>query len=180
MSVNVSVVTDTSTEITEATVESYKSNVVAHLQGDYDKHNSIKVHAVPYLEPETGFKVTDFTLRMALTDTNGNTQILAMPAIPTSDTFNPEGVPIILQQPIDIQVLEGQEASFAVTVASESAAFYQWYFSNLSTPSTTIAGASNASYVIPTTTVADAGTYNVIVTNSGGTVVSDLARLTLL
>ena len=180
MSVNVSVVTDTSVDITEAVVESYKSNVVSHIQGDFSRHNEIRVHAVPFEEPATGYTVTDFTMRIQVTDASGNEVILAVPAIPTTDTFNPDGLPIILQQPIDTQVFENSEAQFEVTVASDSPASYQWYFSDLDTASSLIPGATSASYIIPTTTVDDEGTYQVIVTNSGGTAVSDLARLTLL
>jgi hypothetical protein len=180
MSVNVSVITETSVDITEATVEGYKTNVLRHTEGDFGAHNSVVVHAEPYLEPVTGHKVSDLTLRMSLRDHNGNVLIVALPAVfvGLSPGFN--GPPIILQQPVSVQTGTGSQASFFVTAVSPTPINYQWYYSNVSTPSTPIAGATDSTYIINPTTLADYGTYQVILSNTSGTdTASNFVYLTL-
>jgi kumamolisin len=81
----------------------------------------------------------------------------------------------ISSQPNDQAVTLGQPAT--LTVAGSAAAgplTYQWYFNGVA-----IAGATGASYTIPTTTLADAGSYDVAVTGKAGTVVSMPASLKL-
>jgi hypothetical protein len=81
--------------------------------------------------------------------------------------------PVISTQPASVAVTAGQGAGFSV-VASGSGLSYQWKFNDA-----TIAGATSASYSIASTTSANAGSYTVTISNSGGSVTSSAAVLTV-
>jgi pectin methylesterase-like acyl-CoA thioesterase len=79
--------------------------------------------------------------------------------------------PTIGAQPADTTVTNGSAASLSV-VAQGEGLFYQWYKNG-----TLIPGADAASLNFAASRVADAGTYTVVVSNSGGNVTSAPARL---
>jgi alpha-tubulin suppressor-like RCC1 family protein len=81
--------------------------------------------------------------------------------------------PVITTQPANLAVTAGSSATFTV-VASGSSLTYQW-----AKGGTDIPGATNASYNIPATVLADAGSYTVTVSNPGGSVTSSAATLTV-
>ena len=81
---------------------------------------------------------------------------------------------VIQQQPQDLLVARGDPATFTV-VATGGNLRYQWYQGQ--NPSNAIPNATNASYTIPSTVLADAGSYSVVVTNSAGAVPSRVATL---
>ena len=82
--------------------------------------------------------------------------------------------PQITQPPTAISVVEGASATFAV-VASGSTVAYQWQRDGVDIPD-----ATSASYVVPVSTFADNGaSFAVVVTNTGGTVTSASAVLTV-
>ncbi len=68
-----------------------------------------------------------------------------------------------------MQTGTGSQANFFVTAASPTDIAYQWYYSNVSTPSTPIAGAEESTYVINPVTTASYGTYQVVLSNASGT-----------
>lgn len=83
--------------------------------------------------------------------------------------------PAITAQPASATVNQGATATFSVT-ATGSALTYQWQKNG-----TAIAGATTASYTTPATTGADNGaTFAVVVTNTGGSVTSSAATLTII
>lgn len=82
--------------------------------------------------------------------------------------------PTILTQPASTTVNAGSAATFTVA-ASSTGLSYQWRKGT-----TNIPNATGASYTINTTTLADAGSYNVVVTNSAGTATSNNASLAVL
>jgi pectin methylesterase-like acyl-CoA thioesterase len=79
--------------------------------------------------------------------------------------------PTITTQPSDTTVTNGSPASLSV-VASGEGLFYQWYKNGALIP-----GANAQSLNFNTAQVADAGSYHVVVSNSGGNVTSAPARL---
>ena len=81
--------------------------------------------------------------------------------------------PSITVQPSSVSVTEGESATLTVT-ASGSSLSYQW-----SKDGTAISGATSATYTISAATTSDAGSYTVAVTNSGGSVTSNAATLTV-
>ena len=81
--------------------------------------------------------------------------------------------PTITIQPTSITVNEGELAFFSVT-ATGTLLTYQWYFDGYP-----ISGATSYTYDIPSAQPSDDGSYYVIVTNSGGSVTSSTATLTL-
>ena len=82
--------------------------------------------------------------------------------------------PTITSQPSSLTVTAGQSAMFSVTATGTPAPTYQWQKN-----STNIAGATGSSYAISSTTTSDAGSYQVVVSNSAGTVTSNSASLTV-
>jgi fibronectin-binding autotransporter adhesin len=82
-----------------------------------------------------------------------------------TDTFTNE--PTITLPPSDVTVVQGNPAAFSVTAVGAPPLAYQWRSNNVA-----ILNATNASYSIAATQPADAGAYDVIVTNSYGAVTS--------
>jgi hypothetical protein len=86
--------------------------------------------------------------------------------------------PVITQQPLAIEVNEDAPATLSVTATGEGVT-YQW-FKGQGGGKTAVAGATSASYSIPSADVADAGYYSVELSNSTGTAVSAIAKLTVI
>ncbi len=79
----------------------------------------------------------------------------------------------ITQNPISQNVDYNQPVSFSVGASSLTSLGYQWLFNSNGIP-----GATNATFVIPNVAAANAGNYNVVVTNtSGNSATSSVARL---
>ncbi len=82
--------------------------------------------------------------------------------------------PEITGQPLNVTVAVNQPATFSVAATGIPGPTYQWRFKG-----TDIAGATEASYTIPSVTAANVGSYDVVVRNSMGTVTSSAATLTV-
>lgn len=83
--------------------------------------------------------------------------------------------PVIVAQPADLTVPIQGTATFSVTADSQTTLTYQWLKNNGK-----IGGAKSSSYTINNVKSSDAATYSVEVSNSGGTVTSSDATLTVL
>ncbi|MEO7979067.1 PQQ-dependent sugar dehydrogenase [Flavobacterium sp.] len=81
--------------------------------------------------------------------------------------------PTIVNHPQSQSIMETYPVTFNVT-ASGVGQTYQWQFNNVN-----ITGATAATYTIPNVTAANAGNYKVVVTNTGGSVTSNQATLTV-
>lgn len=75
--------------------------------------------------------------------------------------------PVITNQPVSLVVAQAQPASFSVAASGLPAPAYQWRKGDVDIP-----GATSASYTIPSVLPADAGTYDVVVSNTFGSVTS--------
>ncbi len=90
-----------------------------------------------------------------------------------SPTPTPTPAPVITAQPADKTVAIGKSARFTVAATGAPPLTYQWKKNG-----TDIAGATQASYKTPPATVGDDGSvFSVVVTNPGGSVMSDNATL---
>ena len=89
---------------------------------------------------------------------------------------NPSGstAPAITSQPSSETVTAGQSASFSVTATGSPTPTYQWQKNGVN-----IAQATSSTYTIPSTATSDAGSYQVVVSNSAGSVTSNGATLTV-
>lgn len=84
-------------------------------------------------------------------------------------------VPSIIAQPVNASVTAGQPAHFSVTASGAAPLSFQWQKNG-----SAIAGATNATYDTPATTLADNGAaFNVVVSNNLGTVASNTASLSV-
>jgi hypothetical protein len=83
--------------------------------------------------------------------------------------------PAITAQPTDQRVVVGQTATFSVTAGGTAPLSYQWQKGTAP-----IMGATAASYTTPATTLTDdTSTFQVVVSNSAGSVTSNSAKLTV-
>lgn len=78
--------------------------------------------------------------------------------------------------PVDRVVAPGEQAAFSVLASGNPPLHYQWYFNT----SNLIPKATNDSYVIPSVSISDFGSYSVVVTDSlGAQITSQPAQLWL-
>jgi hypothetical protein len=83
--------------------------------------------------------------------------------------------PAITAQPADQRVVVGLTATFTVTANGTAPLSYQWQKGT-----TPISGATSSSYTTPVTTLVDDGsTFQVVISNSAGSVTSNSAMLTV-
>ena len=83
--------------------------------------------------------------------------------------------PGISQQPSSLTVTQSQAASFSVTATGDTPLTYQWRFNGAP-----ISGGTASAYTLSGTTPANAGNYDVVVSNIYGTMTSAVAQLTVL
>ena len=83
--------------------------------------------------------------------------------------------PSITDQPTNLSVISGSDATFTVTASGSASLTYQWQFAG-----TNLSGETTTTLQLTNVQPAQAGDYNVIVTNSAGAVTSTVATLTLL
>jgi hypothetical protein len=91
----------------------------------------------------------------------------------TADTLIVNNSPVITTQPVNQTVCTGSSATFSVTVTG-SGITYQWRKGGVA-----ISGATGSTYSIPSTTAGDAGSYDVVVTGTCGSVTSNTVTLSL-
>jgi len=89
------------------------------------------------------------------------------------------GPPAIMQQPTNLDVIQGSNAIFSVTAAGTEPLSYQWW-SETTLTWTAIDGATNATLVLTNVQVSDEGYYYVNITNSAGSVSSGAVYLTVI
>ena len=82
--------------------------------------------------------------------------------------------PTISVQPVSLTTTEGDPATFTVAASGTPAPTFQWTFAGKDIP-----GALGSRYQIVKTTLGDNGDYAVVVSNTGGTVTSSIATLTV-
>ena len=92
----------------------------------------------------------------------------------SSSTSDSTDAPTITSQPASVSVVVGASATFTVTATSSTTMSYQWRKGG-----TAISGATSASYTISSVAATDAGSYDVVVSNTSGSVTSSVAVLTV-
>jgi hypothetical protein len=123
-----------------------------------------------------------YTINNAQLADGGNFRVVVTNSV-TSVTSNaallsvnlPPPVPAITQQPTAVAVTAGQAASFVVAATGEGTLGYQWY----KVPGTSMSGATASTFTIASTSISDAGSYYVTVTNANGGVASEHVTLTV-
>jgi len=82
--------------------------------------------------------------------------------------------PLITRQPEARAVVAGERVAFEIVATGTGPLAYAWRKNGQAIP-----GAVSAEFVIAIVSAADAGDYSVTVSNSGGTITSDIARLSV-
>ena len=109
-----------------------------------------------------------------LTNIVSTTNFLGIPAAFTA-TLMVGYPPLIGQQPSNQTVLPGGTATFGVLATGSDPLGYQWWFS----ASNLLAGATDATLIVTNVQAANAGSYQVVVSNALGVVTSLVATLSL-
>lgn len=116
------------------------------------------------------------SLQRRVASAYGNDPANWLAAVPTAAATAAGGAPpVITMQPASGNILFGSSASLSVTASGSPPLFYQWRYSGAN-----IAGATNATYVIPRVRRDSAGAYSVLVFNAAGSAESSSAVLTVL
>ncbi len=128
--------------------------------------------AASYMTPSTTMSDSGSTFDVAVSNTAGTVTSAA-----ATLTVNAAPVaPTITNPPANQTVMAGQAATFAVVAGGTAPLAYQWQKNGAN-----IAGAIAASYMTPSTTMSDSGsTFDVVVSNTAGTVTSAAATLTVV
>ena len=93
----------------------------------------------------------------------------------------PSLMPSITQQPANITVVVGTNAAFTVAAAGAPQLTYQWQINGTNlTDSSHISGSTSTVLTISNALVGDAGNYDVVVSNSYGSVTSAMANLFII
>jgi hypothetical protein len=128
--------------------------------------------AATYATPATTTADNGMQFRVVVTNSVGNVTSNSA-TLTVSSTSN--SAPRITTQPANETVTVGQAATFTVVASGTPAPTYQWQKNGAN-----IGGATAASYVTPPTVVGDSGsTFDVIVSNTAGSVTSGTATLTV-
>ena len=95
------------------------------------------------------------------------------------------GPPVITSQPTNVTVSEGMTAGFSVSTATNAPLTYQWQFDNGSSTNYlanggNISGSGTSALTIGNVSLANAGMYSVVVSDSAGAATSFWATLTVL
>lgn len=173
MSANTALITDAAKLATRQTLSDYSAGVYAHTTGDWGKHNVVRVHDTAYVDSAAQTDTLE-TLRLLLTDADGNDIAIALPVNATGQSVQITSGPLIAVQPATQTVVNGTTVRFTVGVVSDTPVTYQWYKGGVALP-----GQTASILVLPKVTSAQAGSYSVAVTNVNGTVMSASAILTV-
>jgi len=118
----------------------------------------------------TAIKATDFgTYTATITSPTGT---LTSTGAVLSRAADPVAAPVITRDPASVTINLGSSLILSVAATGSPAPTYQWQFNGASIP-----GANAATLVLTDAIAAQAGTYTVVVTNSGGTATSKSATV---
>ncbi len=92
----------------------------------------------------------------------------------SSDSTSTSTAPTITTQPTSQSVTQGTSVSFTVVASGTATLSYQWRKGG-----TAVSGATSATYTLSSVATSDAGSYDVVVSNSAGSVTSSAATLTV-
>jgi hypothetical protein len=118
------------------------------------------------------------TERTAVSGIGGHQFTYTMPALTAAHfvlTAGAVAAPTILVPPAPASVGTGAKVVFSVVASDPASVTYQWQKN-----SAAIAGATDASLVLPSVSATDAAAYRAVVSNSGGSATSAAATLTVL
>lgn len=105
-------------------------------------------------------------------DTSGSTLFYR---VRVATQIPPDSLPVLLAQPQNVTVAEGESATFGLFASGSPTLFYQWRRNGVA-----IRGASAATFTLPVATMADDGTrFSVVASNDAGAIASSAATLTV-
>src|SRR6266581_1025019 len=126
-----------------------------------------------------GATSTGFTVTCAQSTDAGNYDVVvsnnsgsATSAVATLTVRIP---PSITQQPVSLTVTQGDNVTFTVVATGDPPLSYQWRLGG-----NNLSGATSTSYTVIGAQAANAGNYDVVVSNNSGSVASAVATLTVL
>jgi hypothetical protein len=127
---------------------------------------------------ETGWTNLQFMVTAGATNTllefgfRNDDSYFGLDAITVNNVFSPTAAPQIAAQPASQTAALGASAAFSVTASGTPAVAYQWQFNGAN-----LAGATNSTLAFSAVEAANAGFYQVVVSNSAGALTSSATAL---
>ncbi len=156
--------------LSDFSARAYTDTTLSNVYG-----NSYAVFTLDYSAASAGQSLIIQYRSMALYDFDfGNVTFQAATLVETNMTVTTNSAPTITQQPMSLVVTQGNTANFSVTANGSPSPTYQWRFG-----SNNLSGATASGYTVNNAQATSAGDYDVIVSNSSGSVTSLVATLTV-
>jgi hypothetical protein len=168
--------TTNGTDFVDGPLITMQTNTVFETKSNY-------LGAIPGANNNTnfGFRIVAEFESTAITNANANYVTTSASGYGGSGTVRFDmltvygtAMPTITEQPISEVKVVGDDVDFEVTAAGAGPLAYQWQFG-----STNLPAATNSVLTLTNLTLEQAGSYQVIVTNSAGSVTSSVALLTI-
>jgi hypothetical protein len=122
---------------------------------------------------------SNYVVRSLKLPDNADVEVLAI-SVSNYTAALPEA-PAIATQPESLMVTNGNAATFVVTATGSPPLYYQWQSNGVGlTDGGNIAGSSSAALTLSAVGANDAGSYDVIITNSYGSVTSSVVTLNVV
>jgi len=168
--------TTNGTDYVDGPVITMQTNTVFETKSNY-------LGALPGVNnnPNFGFRIVSEFESTAINDANANYVTTSTSSYGAAGTVRFDmltiygtAMPTITVQPVSLVAVVGDDVDFDVTAAGSAPLGYQWQLGNTNLP-----GATNITLTLTNLTMTQAGSYQVVVTNSAGSVTSDVATLTV-
>jgi hypothetical protein len=173
MSANTPLLTDSSRLASQQNVENYSTGVANHINGDFGQHVQLAIINKNWIDSAGSTIPNSKRLRILLTKPDGTDIAVVVPIVPFSPSSSGNG-PQITQQPVSQSVVKGGTVTFIVQAIGDPALTYQWRHNKVVIP-----GAVAAQLVLTNVQQISAGTYDCVINNPFGIVVSTEVNLSV-
>ncbi len=168
MSVNTAIITEGAAASAVQHMNEYSDGVAAHFNGDWGGHNQVKVIDEVFMSLDGSTIPNSKKLRITVT-LNGVEHAVLVPIIPFSTAVSAD-VPAITVHPVGGKATLGGAFRMTVRVTGAVPLTYQWHKNEVP-----IAGAVSRDFTLTNVRLSSAGNYTVLVRNSNGVAISNIA-----
>lgn len=162
--------TDSSRLASEQNAENYSVGVADHINGDWGQHIQIAIINENWIDSAQNTIPNSSRLRILAT-VDGQNVALVIPIVPFISSTGGSG-PQVTTQPASQSVKVAGSVTFSVVVIGDPILKYQWRHNRVA-----IAGAISAQFALTNVQLISAGSYDCVISNPFGIVVSAAANL---
>lgn len=172
MSANTPLLTDSSRLASTQNVQNYSKGVAAHINGDWGQHVQFAIIDENWIDSGGSTIPKSKRLRFLAT-IDGQEVAFVIPIVPFTSGNLGNG-PQITKQPVSTSVKKGGSVTFTVTVTGDPILSYQWRHNKVVIP-----GAVSSQFALTNIQPLNGGTYDCVISNPFGIVVTDEINLTV-